>query len=227
MKNFPYFLQAFLLIFLASCSSQNKETQTTNTDSTAVDTTQIDAAYLCVPYQQFGKILPTHTLQDLETIFGKENIGVDSLFAEGTYVGLQTVIFKGKPEEVFVSWQEQEQPFLRILQVITAQDGSPYKTKEGLSSASNLNDLVKANDGKVLSFSGFDWDYGGSCCEGFSEKLKGLGFNLEFAEPQNPLTDEERSSISGDQTVRSDNPVFQKNTVNVLEMRVSLNQYQE
>ncbi len=222
IKNFTY---ALLMATLVAC--KGKSTETTPTEATSTTTTD----YTCVPLKKAGRILPNHTVADIEQLFGKENIGIDSLFAEGEFVGLRSVVNKGKADEIFISWEEDKPPFKKIMSVEVAQQNSLYKTEEGIGVGSTTGDIqTKLNAGKPFTFSGFGWDYGGGCCfsEGVSEKLRHVNFRLDMKEADyEKFTEDEKNKFLGDQSVSSDLPIFQQKAMPVaMTMMVTLNEYQ-
>lgn len=223
IKHFAYTL---LLAALVACKGKPTETTTPEASNS---TASID--YTCVPLKKAGRILPNHTVADIEQLFGKENIGIDSLFAEGEFVGLRSVVNKGKADEIFISWEEDKPPFKKIMSVEVAQNNSPYKTEEGIGVGSSIADIqTKLNGGKPFTFSGFGWDYGGGCCfsEGVSEKLRHVSFRLDMQENDyQKFTEEENRQFMGDQSVSSDLPIFKQKAMPVaMTMMVTLNEYQ-
>jgi hypothetical protein len=221
IKNFAYTL---LLATLVACKGKSTETTTTDATTTTTD-------YTCVPLKKAGRILPNHAMADIEQLFGKENIGIDSMFAEGEFVGLRSVVNKAKADEIFISWEEDKPPFKKIMSVEVTQPNSPYKTEEGIGVGSTVADIqAKLNDGKPFTFSGFGWDYGGGCCfgEGISEKLRRVSFRLDMQENDyQKFTEDENRQFIGDQSVPSDLPIFkQKAMPVVMTMMVTLNEYQ-
>lgn len=198
----------FLLLFSFQLVAQNKD-------------------FLCIPYKQFGKVLPTHTEADLIKMFGKNNVVRDSFFVEGDFASLLTTVFKGKAEEFSVFWKEEKPPFKKPMSVSFSATKSPFYVEKNIKIGAPISELVALNKGKVIEFSGFGWDFGGSCCLNESAIFDGLSFRIDMTEQAYiKMTDAEKNKVLGDQTVRSDLPIFKKFMPIIAEITISLNKYE-
>ncbi|TAD95956.1 MAG: hypothetical protein EAZ97_14825 [Bacteroidetes bacterium] len=184
--------------------------------------------FLCVPYKQFGKVLPTHTEADLIRIFGKTNVVRDSFFVEGDFAHLITTVFKGKAEQFSIFWKEENPPFKKPMSVSCDAKKSPFYVFQGIKVGSPITELVKLNDGKAFEFSGFGWDFGGNCCFNLvNNKFDGLSFRLNMLDNNyQKISETDQNKILGDQMVKSDLPIFKKFTPFISEITISLNQYE-
>ena len=200
-----------LLSFSCDKEIQNTAKQEAKQDSTQDKQNSED--YLCIPYKKVGKILPTHTYADLEKIFDKKNVRIDTMIWDGTITGYYTYVKVTPTQELQVYWQEGLPPYKTIEMIKITTKSDKFKTIEGIGAGSTLADLVKVNNGKPFKFSGFEWENGGGCCKDTQKGFLGGINTLSLQLPTNDskvFSEQERSEIFGDQLVSSDLPVFEK-----------------
>jgi hypothetical protein len=160
---------------------------------------------LIVPGTRVGAVRKTSTFAQLSRLYGAANvrrarIGVGEGETEPGYI-----LFPGKPDRLDIVLSAQG----RVLYARTMTEAGAWKTAEGIRVGMPVAELVRLNGGH-FSFSGFGWDGSGMVKDDTSAKLpKFLSLRLH---PRNPdaATAEERNEITGDITVRTDNPVVAK-----------------
>lgn len=123
-------------------------------------------------------------------------------------------MFPDTDDEVEVAWQDAAQT--RVAFVRTRRSGGRWHTTRGVRIGTLLTDLERLAN-RVLTFSGFGWDYGGGALwtEGSGEI--GLRLDIDRADPSNAIAPS-ADDIYGDRTVRSDHPVIRALRVRVDEI---------
>ena len=156
LKNVLLLLIAFLVI---SCEPTTKSDPKENPSGTVTKKTETVPNWTCVPGKQVGLITSTSNEGDIIFEYGKENvtrgeIGLgEGIMAEGT------ILFPNTENELFSIWKE-DQPFKQIQSIRVRKEGTQWKTAEGITIGTSLEDLVKIN-GKDFKFAGFEWDFAG------------------------------------------------------------------
>ena len=229
-----------------SPSNQNNPTTTTtapanNTPQPATnsETTPPAPSNNLISCNGIDQVNLTDTEADIIRKYGQANVTRDTLYAEGMPVTIGTYVLRDTPREIQIIWEGIDKPgqdmlipnFNKISSLVAKHEKSPYKTANGIQiGVTTVQDLQKLNGGVPLGFSGFGWDYGGSCCNfkggAFEKEMPCIGFQLTYDEGGKPLSDKEMNAIMGDQEVLSDNKVLTKLRAYVLEISVH-NKYPE
>ena len=117
-----------------------------------------------------GDFSPDTTLQDLQHRFGAGNVTVEDIpGAEGeSFRGV--VLFANDPTRRATVYFQDPQNLLGLAMVSIDEDHSEWKLASGVGIGTSLAELRRIN-GKPFSFSGFDWDYGGTIIDWHGGKL--------------------------------------------------------
>ena len=162
MKFKNVFLLLFAIsIFTMSCESETKPPPATNPSGTGTVTEKPKEApnWTCVPGKQVGLITPTSTEGDIIFSYGKENVVRGEMGLGEGFMEEGTILFPNTDNELFVLWKEG-QKFKQIQSIKIMKEGTQWKTSEGITVGTSLEDLVKIN-GKDFKFAGFEWDFAG------------------------------------------------------------------
>jgi hypothetical protein len=210
-----YFFPAFILLSIYSCEQKQTNSKISKQDSSSnlkVDT----ANQFLITDTSFGKINTPTTYNDLEKIFGENNMqDTINYGAEGMDSFVVTKIFSNTQKEIIVNWQTDK--FHNAIATVDCfQQSSPYHTIDSLTIGSTLQKLVKVN-GKKINFYGTGWDYGGlitSYNEGKFQKANTF-FSLNSA----PGASEK---IMGDRELNTDMPLVKQNLEKLYISKISL-----
>jgi hypothetical protein len=165
--------------------------------------------------KQFGPIRETTTRGELESLFrgavkdGDVNIG-EGICTSGTKV------LPGSPNELDVAWQDERRSRVAFVRTISA--GGHWRTARGVRIGTPLSELAKLA-GKVLTFSGFGWDYGGGLA--WTEPTGSIGLRLMLHRNETAAELPRADEIYGDREVRSDHPVIQGSRITVDEITMA------
>jgi hypothetical protein len=125
------------------------------------------------------------------------------------------IIFPDRPERLELIWlaDSVQRPEL----IYIRRPDSPWTSRgNGVHIGTTLEELQALN-GRPFTFSGFDWDYGGTVTDWNGGQLTGLNLRLAPTEAEVVL------AVQGDRPVRSDNPAARKLGIRVDEIYVVLN----
>jgi len=149
--------------------------------------------------------------------FGEIAVKRDSLFKEGMFEEMITVVNSGKDTELKVHWNKHGQ----IKMIVISNPNSPYQYVNGIKLGTSLNTLTALNK-KAISFYGFGWDYGGTISDlnGGQIQKELPCFAGVFAVKKGQ---EISSSLLGDKILTSDFPKAQTANIYLKEIRVKLN----
>lgn len=151
MKN--VLLLVFLPLFLLQCQNNRPAEGTESTEIKPVDD------LLIVPGERVGMITAETTEATLEKMYGAENLKMQRIGVSEGEEQEGVVLFPGTEKELEIIWQsaasEGKPAFVRI-----TRDSTLWKTSDGITIGSSLEDLEKAN-GAPFIFNGFEWDYSG------------------------------------------------------------------
>lgn len=165
-----------------------------------------DSAYLIVPGERFGAIRADSTKVSLTAHFGTDKVKAESVhLAEGEHTPGLVIFPEDAPARVEVTFHNDGEGVVEMIQI--AGDGSLWATEEGITLGTPLAVLEQVN-GVPFEISGFNWDYGGSVIDWKGGKLEGL--HVTLSHDSSALSEEESRSISGDQAIRSNDPVLRK-----------------
>ncbi|MCS6833803.1 MAG: hypothetical protein NZ521_09540, partial [Flammeovirgaceae bacterium] len=200
--------------FLWSCTKSSKNETETGTNSSEETTASL------ITCEGIGEVKITMNEATMIEKFGKENVKRDSLYEEEGFAGFATILWQNTPKEVWVMWQDENFQKIRTLEV--RRNDSIYRTSQGVRVGNSLNEVVAANGGIHIEFSGLGWDFGG-WTQNFSngtigKELPCLSLQLDFSGNTEGM---DISSISGDVGVKSDNPVLQQIPLKVVTLTIS------
>ena len=220
-----------LIILLVACKQKIKENtkvESKPTDTTNTKIVQVDKEdYVCIPYKKVGRVLPTHTYADLEKMFGKANLKIDTIKFDGEIMGYNTLLKITPTQELSIMWKEGLPPYKTIEMIKITEAANKFKTAEGIGVGSTLTDLVKANGGQHFKFHGFGGEGAGICCSGtkvgFLSGVSSLALKLP-TDDYSVFTKAEQDKILDTQKEISSNlPVWQKYMPTVDELYIYMN----
>ena len=169
----------------------------------------------------FGKINKATTYNDLERMFGKNNIqDTINYGAEGMDSFIVTKIFSNTPKELVINWQIDK--FHNAIATVDCfHDNSWYHTIDSLTIGSTLQKLVQVN-GKKINFYGTGWDYGGliTSYNGGKFQRPKIFFSLNSA----PGASEK---VMGDRELNTDMPQVKQNLRKLYISNISLSLHNE
>jgi hypothetical protein len=172
-------------------------------------------SFTIVASQQFGPITETTTRAQLESLFRGAVKDEEVHIGEGICTK-GTKVLPGTPDEVDVAWQDERHTRVAFVRTITA--GGRWRTTRGVGIGTMLPELVKIA-GKVLTFSGFGWDYGGGLA--WTEPTGSIGLRLMLNRDEALATLPRADEIYGDREVRSDHPIIRRANITVDEITMS------
>ncbi|MGH8060467.1 MAG: hypothetical protein ACREO7_00420 [Pseudoxanthomonas sp.] len=147
-------------------------------------------------------------MQDLQHRFGAGNVKVEEIpGAEGeSFRGV--LLFPDDPSRRATVYFQDPQNLLGLAMVSIDEDRSEWKLASGVGIGMSLAGLRRIN-GKPFTFSGFDWDYGGTIIDWHGGKLAPAGNEAVFARiqlrmPQGDVGD--KAYPQGDSRFSSDDP---------------------
>jgi len=170
-----------------------------------------------VPGIRFGPIHETATLGDLVTAFPPGTVEDADVYLGEGFCAPGTRVFGGTPDEIEVTWQDRART--RIAFVRLQKPGGRWSTTRGVRIGTSLTELERLA-GRILTFSGFGWDYGGGMQ--WSEAGGAVGLRLTMGDAAKAgLTGQELESIQGDKPVRSNVPAARRLNITVAEIVMS------
>jgi hypothetical protein len=172
-------------------------------------------SFTITPGRQFGPIRETTTRAELQSLFRGAVKNGDVYLGEG-FCTSGTLVLPGTADEIEVAWQDA--PRSRVAFVRTTKTGGRWRTARGVRIGTTLPELVRLA-GTVLTFSGFDWDYGGGLS--WSELTGSIGLRLMLHRNETLATLPGAEEIYGDREVRSDHPVIRRARITVGEITMS------
>jgi hypothetical protein len=198
-------MQSIALVFCiavlaCSCNNSSKEKNdngTVNNPVKVIDSTLVtDSAW--------GAITSRTDFAGLQYIFGAANVKDERICGPECIDSLNvTFIYPETAKEITVYWADSAY-HKTIAYMECYSEESPYRTPTGLKIGSTLSQLLALN-GQKITFSGFDWDYGGSIYSYNNGSLEksGVGFRLGLGTyPDN--------SLGGDIELNTDMPAVKK-----------------
>lgn len=208
------FCSLLTTIWLQSCGiGSNTSTTTTTSTSTENENTSTTQTSENVIHQGFilDELFKYNNESDLVKAFGKSNIKRGWRYApEGLDSTSVTLIYPNTKNEVAVGWHEEKMG-LELSSVEIEQEGTAWKTANGMTVGTTLKELEKLN-GKPFDFNGFGWDYGGFPTWGENTPLTDGGYfaRLDIIIPEGELMSPEFERLLGDQVIKSNLPLAQK-----------------
>jgi hypothetical protein len=176
---------------------------------------QPSVSFTIIAGKQFGPVDETTTRADLQTLFRGAVKDGDVHIGEGICTS-GTKVLPGTPDELDVAWQDAARSRVSFVRTTTA--GGRWRTARGVRVGTTLTELTRIA-GKVLTFSGFGWDYGGGLA--WTEPAGSLGLRLTLTRDEAFAKLPRADEIYGDREVRSDHPVIQRARITVDEITMS------
>lgn len=181
MKVFKAFLLLSIVILSACSNNEKKETEAQDTLTNEVDTVVnkpiADSAIVAekktagllpnpnailVDCDAVGKITIGDTYEDIVRKVGKAHMEQDSVIVKGVFQQtFATKVWKGTAGEITINWQESEQPYKTIQNIIIDAPGSTYVTQNGIKLGSPMS-LVNRLNGKSFLLIGFSGQNAGT-----------------------------------------------------------------
>lgn len=161
------------LILLCGCRGQQEQVDPGNNptpppaEAAAAPLAPATVAALVLP----GDFAPDTTLEQLQQRFGADNVKVQQIpGSEGdTFRGV--LLYPDDPSRRATLYFQDEKN-LRGLGMVSVQEAdSQWKLASGIGIGTPLEEVRKKN-GKPFTFSGFDWDYGGTITDWQGGKLQ-------------------------------------------------------
>jgi hypothetical protein len=171
-------------------------------------------SFVIVAGDRFGPIRESTTRAELPSLFGTALRNGDVELGEGICTS-GTKVFAGTPDEIDIAWKDEQGTSVSFVRTITA--GGRWRTARGVRMGTSLSELERLA-GRVLTFSGFGWDYGGGLS--WTEPGGRLGLRLTMSPGDNQIaaTAPGRDAIFGDKLVRSDQALIRRLHVQVDEI---------
>jgi len=140
--------------------------------------------WLCIPGERVGPITSKTSEKQLIDFFGKENVQREQIVVgEGEGYETATFVFKDSKDEIVVRWKE-DGLFVKPLSVSVFKVGTQWRTPEGITIGTSLNELNEIN-GEEFSISRLGWQFGGyigSWNNGTLSRYKERGIMIRLAE---------------------------------------------
>lgn len=132
-----------------------KSIDTNNTSPAVTKTIGPNPNNILVNCEGVGKIKMDDNYESIVAKVGKQNITQDSVFVKGKFQGTYaTKVWKGTAGEITINWQESQQPFETIQNIIIDEPKATYVVQNGIKMGSPLSLINKLN-GKPVSLIGF------------------------------------------------------------------------
>jgi hypothetical protein len=130
-----------------------------------------------------GDFSPDTTLPDLQRRFGASNVKAQEIpGAEGeSFRGV--LLFSDDPTRRATIYFQDQQNLLGLAMVSIDEDRSQWRLASGIGIGTPLSEVRRIN-GKPFTFSGFDWDYGGTIIDWHGGKLGPASDGAVFARIQ-------------------------------------------
>lgn len=155
-----------------------------------------------------GDFAPDTTLQDLQHRFGAGNVRAEEIpGAEGeSFRGV--LLFPDDPIRRATVYFQDPQNLLGLAMVSIDEDHSQWKLASGIGIGAPLSEVRRIN-GKPFTFSGFDWDYGGTIVDWHGGKLAPASDEAVFTRVQLRMPQGDmggKAYPQGDSRFSSDDP---------------------
>jgi len=136
--------------------------------------------WICIPGKNVGPITAITTEKQLIDLFGSKNVVKKEFHVDEGYFEVGTVVFEGTPNEILILWKDKAQNILKKpRRVIIEAKGARWKTNNGITIGTTLNELVKIN-GAPITLAGFDWDYEGVILDWHKGNLAGQPISVRL-----------------------------------------------
>lgn len=172
--------------------------------------------FLLIPGERMGPLYAAHSMEnDLVQTFGSQNVKRQEIYLGEGATAPGFLIFADTRNQVEVYYDTsvvKDRPaFLRI-----SEEGTDWKSPEGITIGTTLEELVKIN-GKPITFFGFGWDYGGAVSNWNNGKINaGLMLILNDTRSNTP------EGLLGDKEILSTAPGVDLKRIKVQTINVRL-----
>lgn len=145
-----YILFLSILITLAATACRPESKAKSGEGKTAVD-------YTIEPGRRVGAITAATTEEELQQLYGAENVRRDTIWLVEDDFDMGTKVFQGTDNELEIIWGEQGTPSL----IRFTKPGAEWEAPNGLKAGLSLQELEGLNM-RPFQFFGFGWDFGGA-----------------------------------------------------------------
>jgi hypothetical protein len=211
------------LFILVACKAQPKKAVTPATPKKQVPKTgtTADPRYT-VTKKSFGLIQLTDDYDAVVKHYGADKVSEAEVTRapESEETVTKTFINKGTKNEIVIQWAD-DAFHTKILAIEANQPNHSFKTSDGIKYGTNMTSLVKINGAKI-SFSGFNWGFGGLISNYHGGKLTmqenkaSISYELQI-EPS--VTD---SAITGDVILNSEMAKVKKYISKIFVYKITL-----
>lgn len=173
-----------------------------------------------VPGERFGGVTSDMTILQIERLYGASNVVTTQVdLGEGmTAPGYR--LFPGQRDEALLLLGEDKRPANII---VRRPDARWYAAKPALLMMQlRLADLIESNGGP-FTFTGFDWDYGGTVTDWQGGRLSGTQVRLSYA-PERLPAGGLPAALMGDRPIESSDTLAQGIGLYVSEFTIGLSQ---
>lgn len=185
-----------------------------------------DDQYTIIPCKDIGPFTADTRMESLIGMYGRSNIVIETQwFAEGTEEHRVIVLFP-ETENAITIMMKDEGMMAYPEFVEFYGEGAQWKVEHGITIGTTLEELVELN-GAPITFSGFDWDYGGQIYDFNGGKLSDLcsGLRLGYTVEEGvDYMETNYGAISGDVELTSDSPALQEFVIYVDKITVRFDQ---
>jgi hypothetical protein len=140
-----------LLLLVAALAACRSETGT----KTGEGKTRVD--YTIEPGRRVGVITAATTEEELQQLYGAENVRRDTIWLMEGDFDMGTKVFPDTENELEIIWTEQGTPSL----IRFTKPGADWEAPNGLKAGISLQELESLNM-RPFQFFGFGWDFGGA-----------------------------------------------------------------
>lgn len=143
----------------------------------AMPTTPAPAAPIAAPVQDLtlpGEFSAGTTLQELQQRFGKDNVSVQDIDGAEGQVFHGVMLFPNDPAQRAALYFQDEKALRGLSMINISEATSRWKLESGIGIGTPFAEVRRLN-GKPFTFSGFEWDYGGSIIDWQGGKLANPG----------------------------------------------------
>lgn len=165
-----------------------------------------------VPGRRFGPIAETTARAALPSLVAADAIRAGAIEIGEGVCSEGVRLFPATDDEVEVTWQDQAET--RVAFVRASQRGGRWHTARGVRVGSLLTALERVSH-RVLTFSGFGWDYGGIATWTEGRGTIGLQLGIDAADQSKAIA-AAPPTICGDRIVRSDEPAIRALRIRVI-----------
>lgn len=154
-----------------------------------------------------GDFAPDTTLEQLQQRFGADNVKVQQIPGSEGESFRGAVLFPSDPYRRATLYFQDEKNLRGLSMVSVRETGSRWKLTSGVGIGTSLAEVRKIN-GKPFTFSGFDWDYGGTITDWQGGELQPANDNPVSERMQLRMPDSagDKDYPMGDSGFSSDDP---------------------